>query len=247
MLTIFTTNLLFAKVIITPLNLEMIQFTLESVSKNFEQTEYSEKYYEIEGVRYPKQILQVEGNLFIQTERRLVEFDIQKRNFISVSSIEENSIVDQEDGRIFICSWENFLIEDPSEYATLIRWGQLSSSEESKEIEVFRTVRPVSCGLSVIKAVNAYDILKPNFYEISVESEEMEIVEEFQIESRAVEVLDGVKDIEEIVVGNDGRVFIKEKVENGLMMRVIMLLGDFNVKNVQVFLKLLPPLSSINQ
>lgn len=126
----------------------------------------------ISNITNPKQILwkDMDHVVFVK-DADIFEYNIVEKTLENIGIREPNEFVGlDEDGNIVLCGIEHFLINSKDEFSTIF-------TIKGKELKLFPTIRPISLKGDTIVAVTALDFLEQHYYEISIDSGEMEEIE----------------------------------------------------------------------
>jgi hypothetical protein len=204
---LITTNLLF----ILSLGIFMNK---DAIHRKWVNSGFTELNYQITSVSRPQDLEEIEGYLYILKDDRVLQWDMDSRKVVSSEQVEKESILTSSNGKLLICFWENFEIDSPDEFSTVIY--QREYQGEEKEIWVRRTVKPIECFADRIVAMNAFPTLEERYYEVDPSSGEFVEIDHVKMTS---DVGTGSAQVD-----SEGGIWVTRKIKNSLRERIVLFL-----------------------
>lgn len=113
-------------------------------------------------------------------------YNLKSKIYKKLAEIGESEIGGYENGQIYICSYENFVITSPDQFATKIT---IHGSDRTPldEIALHETVRPISCSPVSIILTNNYHGAPERYYRYDPQAKKIEIIDKPGVDSLKTE------------------------------------------------------------
>jgi len=127
----------------------------------------------IPNITNPQQVIwkDMDHVIFVK-DADIFEYNTVEKTLENIGTRKSNQFVGLDENRdIVLCGIEHFMITSKEEFSTVF-------TINGKELKFFPTIRPISLKGDTIVAVTALDFLEQHYYEISIDSGEINEIEE---------------------------------------------------------------------